>query len=488
MRILLIFPKWTGKGLIGGLTRKASTWQPLNLAMIGAVAQKAGHFVKILDCEAEDKSTLEMQREVKRFNPDVVGLTGTTPFFHLTVETARAVKQVSNALVCVGGTHITIMQEKAWDDAFDFGFLGEADETFPKFLSSLSWKINNYFEIQYFDVKGILYKRQGQFVNTGLAEPVQDLDSLPTPARRLLRMHKYMIGTPKGTKNFATIMTTRGCPFECIFCSSKMFGQKVRRRSVQNVVDEISQIKRDFGISHFIFLDDTFTLSRQYVIDLCQRIEPLGITFSCSTRANLIDEELVVAMKKAGLIRISFGLETADLEMREIIKKGVPLYCYSHANYLTNKHGIETLNSVMIGLPNETWATFEKTMRFLDKAKEIKQANLSIATPYVGTELFNMARRGDYGLRILTHDYSKYKRYGSAVMESDRLSAKDLLQMQNEGFIRIYSKPWRIIPMLRKSGFFGAVMFLVRLINGAFYGFIRKESKRVRTKSSFDIQ
>ncbi|MBU2044109.1 MAG: B12-binding domain-containing radical SAM protein [Candidatus Omnitrophica bacterium] len=461
MKILLLFPRWTAEyGIFSHFAKKASIWPPLNLAYIAALAEKLGHTVKIIDAEAENISLEKITKEIENFNPDIIGMTATTPFFHIVVEHAKAFKRrFSNIPIVIGGAHITILQEKDFPACFDYAFIGEAEESWVNFLN----RYENDEDIS--GIKGIIYRKDGKTISTGSSEPVKDIDSIPYPARHLLNREKYNIGTLRGRKNFTTIMTTRGCPFKCIFCSTKVFGSQVRRRSVDSVIAEIKSVIYNFNTRHFTFLDDTLTLDRNYILAICQAIikENLKITFDGSTRANLIDEELVEVMANSGLIRISFGLETVDPEIRKIIKKEVPLDSYEKANRITNKYGIETLNSIMLGLPGETAETVGKTLSFLRQARDIQQANFSIATPYPGTELYDMARRGDYGLRLLTEDYSRYRRYGSAVMEVNELSAEKLLQLQNDGFLSIYSAPWRILPMIRKSGILGAILMLFRL-------------------------
>ena len=463
MKIALLFPRWTAEyGIFSHFAKKASIWPPLNLAYIAALAEKLGHTVKIIDAEAENISLEKVTKEIETFKPDIIGMTATTPFFHIVVEHAKAFKQrFSNIPIVIGGAHITILQEKDFSACFDYAFIGEAEESWVKFL-------NHYEQGQDIsDIKGIVYRKDGKVISTGVSDSVKDINSIPYPARHLLSREKYNIGTLRGRKNFTTIMTTRGCPFQCIFCSTKVFGNQVRRRSVDSVIDEIKSVISNFDIRHFTFLDDTLTLDRNYILEICQAIkrENLKITFDGSTRANLIDEELVEIMANSGLIRISFGLETVDPEIRKIIKKEVPLASYEKANRITNKYGIETLNSVMLGLPGETVETVNKTLSFLRQAREIQQANFSIATPYPGTELYEMAKRGDHGLKLLTEDYSKYRRYGSAVMEVNELSAGKLLELQNDGFLSIYSAPWRILPMIRKSGIFGVILMLFRLVD-----------------------
>jgi radical SAM superfamily enzyme YgiQ (UPF0313 family) len=169
-------------------------------------------------------------------------------------------------------------------------------------------------------------------------------------------------------------------------------------------------------------------------------------------------------MVEAGLIRLSFGLETVDTEMRKTMKKKVPLQHYVAANKILNDNGVEALNSVMIGLPGETRETINKTLDFLAKTKEVKQANLAIAVPYPGTELHQMAAAGEHGIKLLSGDFSKYRRYGTAVTEVNGLSPEDLVELQNEGFVRIYSAPWRWKPMFGKHGVIGTLLTLSRLV------------------------
>jgi len=473
MRIALLFPSWTGEyGIFSHFAKKASVWPPLNLAYLAAIAEKNGHKVRIIDGEAEKLSLKKTLEEVALFDPDIIGITATTPFYHLAVELARELKRANkNIPIVIGGHHITVLKEKGFADFFDYGFIGEAEVSWPKFLKCLEEKKNIS------DVEGILFRDGGNIVSTAVQVKIEDIDSIPFPARHLLKMDRYIIGTMSGKKNFTTIMTTRGCPFKCVFCSTDVFGSKVKRRKAQSVIDEIKSVITHYDIRHFLFLDDTLTLDRKYMLEICDMInsEKLSITFEGSTRANLVDDELISRMAKAGLTRLSFGLETVDPEIRRLIKKDVPLESYTIANRITNKYKIETLNSVMLGLPGETRITVGKTLAFLKSAREIQQANFSIATPYPGTELYMMAKKGEHGLRLMTEDFSKYRRYGSAVMGVNDLSPDDLIELQNDGFVSIYSAPWRIIPMIRKSGFLGGLLTLSRIFSGIWKKAFRKK-------------
>lgn len=463
MRIMLVYPKWTKKiGFSAHFAKKSSTTIPLNLAYIAAVALKKGHVVEIIDGEVENLSKEEMTEKIIAFKPDIVGLSATTPFYHISLDLAVEIKnKAPNSAIVIGGAHITMLKEKGFDNAFDYGVVGEGEKTWGELLDHLN---GNGKEKK--DIKGLLYREGENIIFTGNQDLIEDLDSIPFPARHLLKANVYKTGTLKGVKRFTAIMTSRGCPFKCIFCSNKTFGQRVRRRKVSTVIEEMKSIISDFGIRHFLFLDDTLTLDRKYMLELCNMMEKekLSITFEGSTCASFVDDELMKVMSKNGLIKLAFGLETVNPETRKIIKKVIPLESYPEANRIANKYGVETLNSVVLGLPNEDKEMMQKTLDYLKKARHIQHVTICIATPYPGTEMYDMAERGEYGLKILSKDFSKYVRFNAAVMESEKVSAKELVDLQNDGFLSVYSTWWRIIPVLRKSGVMGLILTFSRLI------------------------
>lgn len=292
------------------------------------------------------------------------------------------------------------------------------------------------------------------------------LDQFPVPARHLLPMERYKLGTLKGRLAMTSIQTTRGCPWKCIFCASEvLLTTRVIRRSPTSVVSEMKSVVSDFGIRHFYIVDDVMTLNPEHILEIADRIisEGLKITFEGSTRANLVEDKMIGRLAEAGLIRLSFGLETVDAEMRKTMKKKVPLKYYEEANRICNKYQVEALNSVMIGLPGETRETVQKTLNWLRSARDVMQANFAIAVPYPGTEFHDMAVSGGHGVTLMTKDFSEYRRYGSAVTTVGDLTPDDLIDLQNDGFVSIYSAPWRWAPMLRKHGIIGGALMLLRV-------------------------
>ena len=462
MKVLFLYPSWTGSyGLFGHFARRNSTWPPLNLALLAAISERHGHEVTIMDGEAEQITLEDMAQRAVALKPDMIGFTATSPFFHISKAVAEGIKCIAPQIpIAVGGPHITIMKEQALLAAFDYAFIGEAEQSWPEFLSRYEKKQD------FSSIAGIIYRDQGRVVSTGQPADITNLDVLPAPARHRLNMPLYKLGTLRGRLPFTSIQTMRGCPWKCIFCASEALKTtQMRVRSPRSVVDEIKQVVERFGTRHFYIVDDVMTLWKDHILEICDLIdqEGLKITFEGSTRANLVEDEVMARLVRSGLIRLSFGLETVDPEIRRTMKKQVPLEHYVRANGICNKYGVEALNSVMIGLPGETRDTVRATLRFLRNAREVKQANFAIAVPYPGTEFHELAVKGDKGVKLMTKDFSEYRRYGSAVTAVGDLTPQDLIDLQNEGFVSIYSAPWRWIPMLQKHGAIGGSLMLIRV-------------------------
>ena len=482
MKVALLYPVWTGDyGVFGHFARRAATWPPLNLALLGAIAKQNGHEVVIVDAEVERLPQEKLVDRALALKPDIIGLTAYSPFFHVNDNLAQALKEKAPDIpIAIGGPHITIMKEKALLPAFDYAFVGEAEQSFPEFLEHYE----NGRDIS--EVKGLIFRKNGDIVDTGMPEPISleapaagvegkgtrgrgyPLDQFPQPDRSLLPMDKYKMGSLHGRLHFTSIQTMRGCPWKCIFCASDVLNTtRVIMRSPRSIVDEMMSVVSNFNIRHFYIVDDVMTLWPDHILEICDLIEKgkLKITFEGSTRANLVEDKLFARLAESGLIRISFGLETVDSEMRKTMKKKVPLEAYSDANKICNKYGIEALNSVMIGLPGETRETVRSTLNWLRNAREVKQANFAIAVPYPGTEFADMAHAGTHGVELLSEDFSKYRRYGSAVTKVGELTPQDLIELQNEGFVSIYSAWWRWIPVWRKHGILGLMLQLLRVVN-----------------------
>lgn len=221
MKIVMAYSKFSGEyGIFGHFARRNSTWPPLAQALLAAVCEEAGHEATILDGEANRWDTERMAKEVVALNPDIVGISAYSPFFHLSADLAAAIKQVNKDVpIMGGGPHFTIMKEKAMLPQFDYGFLGEAEDSLPEFLDTL--QSSRDFE----SVRGLMFRKNGGIISTGdrwvRTETMRKsdlagthpLDRFPFPARHLLRNERYRLGTPNGRDHFTSIQTARGCPW-----------------------------------------------------------------------------------------------------------------------------------------------------------------------------------------------------------------------------------------------------------------------------------
>lgn len=475
-RVIWGFPLWDSVyGLFGHFARRNSTWPCLNLALLGAVCEANGHEAIIFDGEAEQWPVEVLARKIVDAKPDIVGISAYSPFFHLSADLAGEIKKINKDIpVMGGGPHFTIVKEKAMLPQFDYGFLGEGEDSLPAFLNAFD------SSCKFSGIRGLMYRENGEIKSTGprwvVDSPMKKadlgknypLDRIPLPARHLLPMRKYKLGTPRGRNNFTSIQTQRGCAWKCIFCASEAIKTtRVILKSPKRVIEEMKDIATRFPfIQHLYIVDDVLLFWPEHILEICDRMDAEGLkfTFESSTRANTVTEDLIKRLSKSGLIRLSFGLETIDPVMRVTMAKKVPIADYPRSSKICADYGVEAMNSLMIGLPGETRATVMATLDWVSRQRDIKQANLAIAIPYPGTEFHEMAARGDYGVELLDFELAHYLRYGRAVTNVGDLSAQDLIDLQNEGFVMIYSKPWRWMPVWKKHGLFGFLLQMYRVL------------------------
>jgi len=459
-KIVFVAPSWTaGYGRFNParyFARTYALWPPLALTLLATIAQRKGYMVHIIDGEIEQLSIPQITKKIIAIAPDYVAFTGTTPFYDLTKQMAKSLVGIPgyNPILVLGGGHVSNC--KMTDDdfsMFDYCFRGESERSWEKFLDMNATKneVPVVFE----------------------SDPVDNIDDILYPDRSLLKYQLYKIKTKFGIKNFTSIIHSRGCPFNCIFCSSKGFSRKIRIRSPESFVDELSWINSTLGIDFFSIISDTFTMNRDNIIKTCDLIKKKGlrIHFEADTRANLVDDELMKNMAEAGLVSMVYGLESADEQVRKIMHKdGVPLEAYIKANEIAHKYGVVTQNATMIGMPGDTIETIKKTMYFLRTNRSIQQSNVAIAVPYPGTILYDMAKKGEHNLKLETQDFSQFKRYGFSVMSVGDLTPARLKEIQYECFASIYAPWWRWKSTIHRSGWLGLATHLYKVLK-VFFSF-----------------
>ncbi|MBF0318584.1 MAG: radical SAM protein [Nitrospirae bacterium] len=478
MNILFVCPTWTDDlGVFSRLARKRNSQPPLGILYLASVAHKRGHHVDVIDADVEDFTLKSLANHVVKKNYDVVGITSTSPIFHKAVALAKEIKDRNGtATVLIGGEHMNIFKKEAFYDCFDFGFFGESDYTFDTFLSIIEKNSDDFT-----GMKGFIYRKNGNVIETEPSEKIKNLDELALPSMHLLKLDKYVMSFAKFRKRlYLPIMASRGCPFKCVYCSEPLTNPVIRFRSPENIVDEMEKWKQELNISHFFFMDSNLTLKRPQIEGICEEIirRNLNITFEGWTRANLIDKEILLLMKRAGLIRISYGLESGDPRVLKIIRKEVSHEDMLTAFRLTEEAGIEPACSVMLGLPGDTRESVERTIEFVRKIPQILYSNFSIANPYPGTEMFKWSQDGTHGIKLLIKDFSEYRRYDHSPISVNDLGPDDLVRLQKIGLLKIHFTPKRILAAIKMVGLRESLSMFLNFLEEA----IKTKPKGVKEK------
>jgi len=447
MKVLFVLPpsKFAIKERLG------ITGLPLGLAYLAAVLEKDKHEVRIIDAPTLSYRMSRIGDEIKKFRPQIVGLTATTSTIYEAYQLANMVKEISSSIkVIAGGPHVTFTARETLEECpyMDVVVRREGEETSEELINLLK---SSPQDISFLEkVKGITFRINGKIMETEDRPFIKDLDELPFPAYHLLPMDKYKL---EG-KRFANIITSRGCPFSCIFCSSsELCGKTWRGRSAENVIEEIKLLSERYGVKEIEFLDDTFTLNKKRVERICDLLikEKLNISWACSSRVDTLSEELVNHLREAGCHTIYLGIESGSQHTLDIINKGITLIQAERAIRIVKKAQLNTLGTFIIGIPGETIKTIKKTISFAKKLSPTL-VQFTICTPYPGTKLFQMAKEKGW---LITQDWSKYDIL-QPVMNIPGILTSTLSKWLMKAYLSFYLRPRFIIQQLKKRNFFVA--------------------------------
>lgn len=432
-QVFLINPPYRFKK-DGSNTPFKGIWKPLGILYLATILNNEGIETKAMDLVPIEINIKDVLKEISKEKPLVIGLTGTTPQIKGIVQLGKAIKERFKDRVKLGLGGPEASSDQFFLKSFpffDFVLIGDGEITFPKI------------------VKKIINKEKIDRINYG--EIVKDLDKLPFPDRSLLADEPY-----KGTygSNFVNMHTSRGCPFNCIYCSSPVESRSATRfRSPQNVLTEIQDCILKYQTKFVIFTDDTFTLRKDRVEEICQEIlkRKININWNCETRANLVDEKMLRLMKKAGCNEIYFGVESGSERIRnEIINKKVTNKEIFDSLSICRKIGITTNIFLMVGFPTETEKELQETFDFPFKAKpDIIGIHLTSIQP--GSLIFDQSVKEKRIKPTVWHDYAKGKIDTQPIYIPKDLTLEKLENLQSRLYRKFYFRPAWIIKRLKSS-------------------------------------
>lgn len=418
MKILLVEPPFER---LMGFYRD---YFPISLAYLAAALEAAGHEVLIYDAEhSPDTTYLSYLERAKRydlflcalendshpvwheaidlmagFQPEIIGFSVMTVKFSAALKLASlAKKALPESKVVFGGPHPTIMPEQVIEqDTVDFVVRGEGEETMIELCEACAGRR------QFESIAGLTWRDDYQTIINNDRELIQDISKIAHPARHLLWRTKTYTESDLGL-----MMTSRGCPFQCTYCSSQcMWKRKVRYRDVADVVDEIEQAINRYNVRYITFEDDSFTVNRKRIFEFCEELKRrrLKIRWSIITRIDLLDDEVLDMIKRSGCDHVRVGIESGSDKVLKSIKKGITTDDVRNGARLLKEHGMYWSAYFMIGLPAETADDIRQTVALMREVRP-SYSTLSVFTPYPGTQAFDEVVAA--GLASLDMDWSR---------------------------------------------------------------------------------
>ena len=419
---------------------------PLGLGYLAAVAQKAGHGVTIIDCQAEKLTYDTFRSRIAQIPADVIGVTATTLLYKSAMQLVTIAKQVQpQAITMLGGSHGTFWDEGALNEyhSLDIIVRREGEQTFIELLD----KIHSKISID--SVLGITFRKEGKIIRTPDRPFLEDLDSLPFPAHDLMPLENLK----HDGKILFPLVTSRGCVYWCDFCSTvRMFGRGYRWRSAKNVVDEMQLVHDKYGVDQVTFYDDAFSVNRERVMKICEelRVRKLDMTWDCGTRVDMVDKDLLKTMHDAGCFAVWLGVESGSEAILGAMNKSIKLDQTRTAFKTANKVGLMTIANTVIGFPGETEQTANQTIRFI---KELNPDSVGfyVATPYPGTPMYEQVKQKGW---LRETDFDKYDT-ANPTFETPWLSMEKLAKIRYKAYQEFYLRPGYVFKMMRRGGVYG---------------------------------
>ena len=440
MRIVLVHP--AGSNWVPGkkdVAAVANQMAPLGLLSMAAYLEREGHDASVIDCLGPFAvSGVEANaREILELHPDLVGFSTTTSGFYDAYDIATRIKDLQPHIpVVFGGVHVSALGAELLTrfPHIDFLCMGEGEVTLAELAAGKPPG----------EIPGLVWRDHGEPVTNQAREPISDLDTLPFPA------YEKLVGFPKRYRlplfsyvlvPGATMVTSRGCPYQCSYCDRSVFRRGFRYNSAEYVYDHMCYLQTRFNVRHLNIYDDLFTLNRKRIVSLCEKLtaKPLGMQFNCAVRAGHADDALLKMLKAAGCLMVSLGIETGDEQLMEAHKPGVYLAEVRDTVDRIKAAGLRVKGLFMMGLPGETPASIQKTSDFV-LSLGLDDMNMSKFTPFHGAPIWKTI----FETGSMDEEWRKMNCLNFVFIPKGIDSKQTLDQLYNTHVKRFYSDPgWR---------------------------------------------
>lgn len=420
MDVLLIHPPF-----LEGYSKARIDLPPMGVAYLASALRRDGHTVRIADLNVDSQALVSRAGEF-----DLVGISGDTPRHGMALDIAARVRE-QGVPVAMGGPHVSFrVEENLRSGPVDYVIRGEGEESFCSLVRDLAEGGDGV------GVPGISCRANGEVVHNPKTDFL-DVDSIPLPARDLLPMSSYRVNV--GDRLATTVIASRGCPFNCSFCSSsELFGLRWRPREPEAVVDEVEFLHRSYGYRGVLFMDDNFTLDPDRTIRICELMakRDMDVSWWCFSRMTTVNqrEDMVQSMAEAGARQVFMGVESPHKEVLEHYGKKATSDDAEKAVRILRKYGLRIYGSLIIGDPQENRAMIRETIRYA-KALKPDLAQFAILTPYPGTRLYQ-----ELSSRLLDRDWSYYDGL-HAVIRYDHLSPEEVEKFLKKAYLSFYLRP-----------------------------------------------
>lgn len=448
MKVMLCLPT---NGLVKDKKQLTEVFPHIGLAYIGAYLLKNGIDVKIIDSRLDNLSLKEFQKEIRKYKPDIIGFSAYTEEIPDLINMVKAVKEVdSNCLTVLGGPHASALPIQTLKECsyLDITVYGEGEKTLLEIANDKKLK----------NIRGIAFRKNGN-IKLNKPTPLENINSLPFPAWELFDLKRYIGHYMDKPKPFLKkelelmISSSRGCPYNCMFCFKGIEGY--RFRNPINVVDELERDVFVFGAKRIQFTDATFGANKKQAIEICNEIVKRGlqdkIKWFAGTRVDVANKELLESMKKAGCSCVFFGVESGNSKILKTSRKNTNLKQVTKTFNLARRIGLETQASFILGLPGETKQSIINTIKFA-KSLDANYAVFSILVPFPGTKAYEMAKNEEFNLKLSSCDWSNFGKQLGKSIELKNITGEELKIFQKKAYFEFYSKPSRLIYLLRTLG------------------------------------